>query len=97
MRILIADDDKDQLALRSLLLSNRGYDTIAVTTCAAALREAKAQRPDCALVDLKFPTEALGLSLIRALKELDAAMRVFVLTGADPRRIDALPEKKLAR
>jgi len=95
MRILIADDDKDQLALRSLLLSRSGYETIAVTTSAAALHEARAQRPDCALVDLRLPTEAIGLSLIRALKKLDGAMRVFVLTGGDPQRINALPEKKL--
>jgi uncharacterized protein (TIGR00251 family) len=95
MRILIADDDEDQLELRSLLLSSRGYETIAVTTTAAALKEAKARRPECALVDLKLPTEAMGLSLIRALKEFDGAMRVFVLTGGDPQRINALPEKKL--
>jgi DNA-binding response OmpR family regulator len=95
MRILIADDDKDQLELRSLLFSKSGYQTIAVTTARAALREAKAQRPECALVDLKFPTEVVGLRLIRALKELDAAMRVFVLTGGDPQRINTLPEKKL--
>jgi DNA-binding response OmpR family regulator len=95
MRILIADDDKDQLELRSLLFSRSGYQTIAVNTARAALREAKAQRPECALVDLKFPTEAAGLRLIRALKELDAGMRVFVLTGGDPQRINALPEKTL--
>ena len=95
MRILIADDDKDQLAMRSLLLSRSGYETIAATTSAAALREAKAQRPECALVDLKLPTEAIGLSLIRELKRLDGAMRVFVLTGGDPQRINALPERKL--
>ena len=95
MRILIADDDQDQLELRSLLFSESGYETIAVTTSAAALREAKAQRPQCAVVDLKLPTEELGLGLIRALKELDAAMHVFVLTGSDPRRMNAMPEKKL--
>jgi hypothetical protein len=95
MRILIADDDKDQLELRSLLLTESGYETIAVSTTAAALREAKMHRPECAVVDLKFPTEAMGLSLIRALKELDGAMRVFVLTGSDPRRINGLPEKNL--
>jgi DNA-binding response OmpR family regulator len=95
MRILIAEDDKDQLELRSLLLSNSGYETIAVSTTAAALQEARAQRPECALVDLKLPTEAMGLSLIRGLKKLDGAMRVFVLTGGDPRRINALPEKNL--
>jgi uncharacterized protein len=95
MRILIAEDDKDQLALRSRLLSSSGYETIAVSTSAAALHEAAAQRPECALVDLKLPTEALGLSLIRSLKKLDGAMRIFVLTGGDPQRINALPEKNL--
>jgi CheY-like chemotaxis protein len=95
MRILIAEDDEDQLEVRSMLLSHNGYETIAVTTPAAALQEARAQRPECALVDLKLPTEAMGLSLIRSLKELDAAMRVFVLTGSDPKRLNALPEKKL--
>jgi uncharacterized protein (TIGR00251 family) len=95
MTILIADDDKDQLELRSLLFSRSGYHTIAVTTSAAALKEAKAQRPQCAVVDLKLPTEESGLGLIRALKEFDAAMHVFVLTGGDPRRMNGLPERKL--
>jgi uncharacterized protein len=95
MKILLADDDKDQLELRSLLLAENGHETIAVTSAAAALEEAKTQRPQCAVIDLKIPTEAIGLALIRALKSFDAAMRVFVLTGGDPKRINGLPEKKL--
>jgi hypothetical protein len=95
MRILLADDDHDQLELRSLLLTRSGYETIPVTTTAAALLAAEEQWPECAVLDLKLPTEAMGLSLIRALKSLDAAMRIFVLTGSDPKRINALPEKKL--
>jgi len=95
MRILIADDDKDQLELRSLLLAEDGHETIEATTAAAALTAAKTQKPECAVIDLRIPTEAMGLGLIRALKEMDAAMRVFVLTGADPRRLNGLPEKNL--
>jgi CheY-like chemotaxis protein len=95
MVILLADDDEDQLELRSLLLARSGYKTIAVTTAMAALQEAEAKRPECAVVDLRLPTEAMGLSLIRALKEIDATMYIFVLTGGDPRRINELPEKKL--
>ena len=95
MKILLADDDQDQLELRSLLFAKSGFETIAVTTAAAALHEAKTQRPRCAVIDLKIPTEALGLGLIRALKDFDATMRVFVLTGGDPKRINALPEKSL--
>jgi len=67
----------------------------AVCCSPAALLAAEEQWPECAVLDLKLPTEAMGLSLIRALKSLDAAMRIFVLTGSDPKRINALPEKKL--
>jgi DNA-binding response OmpR family regulator len=95
MRILLADDDKDQLELRSLLLAEDGHETFEATTAAAALTAARKQKPECAVIDLRIPTEAMGLGLIRDLKELDAAMRVFVLTGADPRRFNGLPEKKL--
>jgi uncharacterized protein (TIGR00251 family) len=95
MKILLADDDKDQLDLRSLLLTQGGHQTIAVTTADAALQEAKAQRPHCAVIDLRIPTEAIGLALIRALKAFDAAIRVFVLTGSDPKRINGLPERNL--
>jgi uncharacterized protein (TIGR00251 family) len=95
MRILLADDDHDQLELRSLLLNRSGYETIPVTTTAAALLAAEEQSPECAVIDLKLPTEAMGLSLIRALKSFDSAMRIFILTGSDPKRINALPEKHL--
>jgi ActR/RegA family two-component response regulator len=78
-----------------LLLEKKGFETIAVTTAAAALREARAQKPHCAVIDLKIPTEAAGLGLIRDLKGLDGGMRVFVLTGCDTKRIHALPEMKL--
>jgi uncharacterized protein (TIGR00251 family) len=92
MKILLADDDQDQLELRSLLLAKKGFEPIAVTTAAAALREAKEQHPRCAVIDLKIPSEAHGLELIRNLKAFDAGIRVFVLTGGDASRINRLPE-----
>jgi uncharacterized protein (TIGR00251 family) len=95
MKVLLADDDKEQLELRSLLLTKKGFETIAVTTAAAALKEAKAQHPECAVIDLKIPTEGHGLGLIRALKALDAEIRIILLTGCDPKRINALPENSL--
>ena len=95
MRVLLADDDQDQLDLRRLLLEKKGFETIAVTTATAALQAARAQKPHCAVIDLKIPTEAVGLGLIRDLKGLDGEIRVFVLTGSDAKRIHALPEMKL--
>ncbi len=95
MKILLADDDQDQLELRCLLLAKKGFEPIAVTSAVDALKEAKAQRPSCAVLDLKIPTEAAGLGLIRSLKAFDVEIRIFVLTGGDAKRINALPEMEL--
>jgi uncharacterized protein (TIGR00251 family) len=95
MKVLLADDDADQLELRCSLLQRSGFETIAATSEAQALRDATAEEPECAVVDLRFPTEEAGLRLIRALKHLNAAIHVFVLTGYDAARLDRFPEKSL--
>jgi DNA-binding response OmpR family regulator len=95
MKVLIAEDDPDQLELRTLLLSRSGFEAIPVGDSATALRAAAAKKPDCAVVDLRFPAEEHGLGLIRELKRLDAAMRIIVLTGANAERFKRLPEKAL--
>jgi uncharacterized protein (TIGR00251 family) len=95
MRVLLADDDQDQLHLRGMVLAKSGFEIFEASDSASALKTAKEQKPQCAVVDLRFPTQALGLALIRALKALDAAMRVIVLTGSDPGKLARLPEKNL--
>jgi hypothetical protein len=95
MRVLLADDDQDQLHLRAMLLARAGFEIIEATDSASAVKAAKEQKPQCAVVDLRLPTQVLGLALIRALKDLDAAIRVIVLTGSDPGNLNALPEKIL--
>ena len=95
MKVLIAEDDLDQLELRRLVLSNSGFETIEASNGPAAVQAARLQKPECAVIDLRLPTEELGLWLARTLKELNEAIRVFVLTGADPKRLNRLPEKRL--
>jgi len=95
MKVLLADDDTDQLALRSMLLAKRGFQTFEASDANAAVRIATLQRPDCAVVDLRIPTEAAGLRLIRDLKSIDANLHVFVLTGADPTRLAGIAESSL--
>ncbi len=95
MKILVADDDRDQLFVRSLLLRKNGFEAIEAGDGPSALRKAKAHKPECALIDLRLPTEECGLELIRALKALDSKMHVFVLTGADRNRLAARKENDL--
>ena len=96
MKVLVAEDDPDQLELRSLLLSESGFEAIPARDSATALRAAVDQKPECAVVDLRLPTEEHGLGLIRALKALDASMRIIVLTGMAASRLKRLPESALA-
>lgn len=81
MKVLVADDDLDQLTLRCLLLERSGFKTVSASNAGSALALAEAEKPECAVVDLNFPTEESGLRLVRDLKSLDSAMRLVLLTG----------------
>ena len=95
MKLLLADDDADQLELRSMTLSNAGYDICIAGDVPPALRMASEQSPEAAVVDLRMPTQDLGLQLIRGLKQLNSRLRVIVLTGIDPKQFEKLPERAL--
>ena len=87
MKVLLVEDDHDQLSVRGMLLRANGFHALEASDSAAALTLASAERPECAVVDLRLPTEERGFDLIRDLKRLDAAIHVFVLTGADPGKV----------
>jgi DNA-binding response OmpR family regulator len=84
MKILVADDDLDQLTMRCLLLERSGFETLQATDATSALALAETEKPECAVVDLNFPNEESGFRLVRDLKALDAAIRLVLLTGARP-------------
>jgi DNA-binding NtrC family response regulator len=79
--VLIVEDDPDQLAVRSMLFTRQGLTSLSASGAQAALQLAAAERPHCALLDLRLPSEEAGLRLIRGLKGLDPAMKIVVLTG----------------
>ncbi len=95
MKVLVVDDDADQLLLRGMLLRESGFETLEERDVISALEAAASYKPECAVLDLRLPTEQLGLRLIRDLKTLDPIIRIFVLTGADPTRFARQPERTL--
>jgi len=95
MKLLLVDDDVDQLELRVLTLTSAGFAIHSASDEKTALALARLHPPDVAVVDLRLPTQEAGLRLIRGLKKLDSHIRVIVLTGADPKRFEFLPERAL--
>jgi DNA-binding response OmpR family regulator len=95
MKILVADDDLDQLTLRCLLLEQSGFQTLQASDPGSALAIAEAEKPDCAVLDLCFPNPESGYRLVRELKALDSAIRLVLLTGAQPARFANRSETEL--
>jgi CheY-like chemotaxis protein len=95
MKVLVVDDDLDQLSIRSMLLEKSGFEVVKATDAKRALEQASRHRPHCVLMDLNLPTYAEGLALIHDLKAMDANMRLFILTGSDQQRFRQHPEAKL--
>jgi DNA-binding NtrC family response regulator len=87
MKVLLADDDLDQLSIRSMLLERSGFEAIGAADHVSAAELAASQKPECAVIDLRLPTEERGLWLIGELKRLDPAIHIIVLTGANPERL----------
>ena len=96
MKVLIADDDPDQLSVRSMLLRESGFETLEAVDPESALGAASAHEPRCAVIDLRIPTEQAGLKLLQALKTRFPSMHVFVLTGQDFKSRPEPPELRWA-
>jgi CheY-like chemotaxis protein len=55
MRILIADDDLDQVSTLAMMLTKFGFETDGYYDGVAALRGIEASKPDAVLLDIKMP------------------------------------------
>jgi two-component system response regulator RegA len=79
-RLLLVDDDEILCSVLAPALQRRGYTVAVAHDFPSAVAAAGANRPQFAVVDLKFPGGS-GLCLVRELMTLDRRMRVVVLTG----------------
>lgn len=82
-RLLLIEDDPDQLELRRLILEHAGHRVWAASTPQEALEILVEARPVLVIMDLRLPRTEDGLSLIRALRLRSAGVRIVVLTGAE--------------
>jgi two-component system response regulator RegA len=78
--LLIVDDDLTFCRVLARAMEGRGYAVTVAHDVNQAIWNAEQSLPRFAVVDLRMPGPS-GLTLVRRLKELDADMRVVVLTG----------------
>lgn len=78
--VLVVDDDPVFCERLVRALSDRGFEAVGAGDAEEALALAKQETPECAVVDLRLPSQS-GLHLVRQLRQLDPTTRCVVLTG----------------
>jgi len=76
--VLLVEDDRDQLVLRTMLLEREGYAVLAAADADEASAQMAARLPDIVVMDLRLPMIEDGLRLISA---IGSRAPVIVLTG----------------
>jgi CheY-like chemotaxis protein len=93
-RILLVEDDPDQLSIRRLMLEAAGHEVAAVCSAKAAAAAFDAGM-DAVIMDLRLPRIEDGLELIRRFRGTSPGIRIIVLSGWVP-ELSSLPEAGLA-
>lgn len=93
-RILIADDDPEQLEVFRALLQHSGYVVELALSAAESLARIAAACPDVFLMDLCLPTSSDGRALIRAVRDAGCSRPIIVLSGW-PADLYTTPEERL--
>ncbi len=80
LRFLIVDDDETFTRVLSRAIKRRGYETAVASSAEQALLLLDQFTPDLATLDLKMDG-ASGITLIPRLKEVNADIKILILTG----------------
>jgi len=93
-RLLVADDDVQQLRIRKLLLEAAGHEVAVADNAPETCRLLVELRPYVLVMDLRLPKLKDGLSLIHCVDEQRLAVKIIVLSGWTE-QLYGLPEEKL--
>ena len=78
--ILIVDDDEVLRKRLARAFDERGYDVRMAANYDEAIAAVQSESPELAILDLRMPGRS-GLELVQALRKLDPATKIVVLTG----------------
>ena len=94
-RVLVIEDNKDNMKLITFILEKNGYRTIRAQTGSEGIRLAVSEHPDFILLDIQLP-DMDGLAVLKAIRSADAcsgiptiAITSFAMSGDRERFIAA--------
>lgn len=84
MKVLVVEDDRDQMDVTAHMLRRDHFDVIEASDSSQALRRFRTARPDLVIVNLDLPPPG-GLELLRQIRA-EGETPVLVVTGPDDRQ-----------
>lgn len=90
-RLLLVDDDTDQVEIRRLLMEAAGHQVAVAGDAETALAEFGRWQPAIVIMDLRLPRTEDGRQLIRALRLASPGVHLILLSGW-PGNLGELPE-----
>ena len=94
-RILVADDDCEQLRLFQMLLESAGH-AVELAFDPAEMLRCLESGPQLLVMDLRFPDTPVGLALIRRIREQGSKVPVIILSGW-PEDLYGQPEEAMVQ
>lgn len=88
-RVLILDDDPEQLLLVGRSLRAAGYDVEMLTSPIGITNVARRLQPDVVLLDVNVPALS-GDQLVEGIRKQHAAARIVLYSGADAATLHGL-------
>jgi two-component system, cell cycle response regulator DivK len=94
-RVLIIEDDENNMELITFILERHGYVTLRATTAGRGLEMLKEERPDFVLLDIQLP-DINGYEVLQHIRESEIgtdlpviAVTSFAMTGDRQRLLNA--------
>ena len=79
-KLLLVDDDPPLRRSMARALERRGFEVVAVESLAEARDQARAHRPQYAVLDIRL-VDGSGLDLVQILREIRPEIRIVIVTG----------------